>query len=198
MGVDRYRVCELYAAGPDAEGSGSGYRLGDRLVLTARHVIAPAVAGPGGRVLVRPVGGAEWLSARVEWENADADAALIGIEDECWRAPGGESVLRWGELAGSDPVPCAAVGFPWASVRLDEMRDTAHLIGQLAPLGQLKAGPAGPGRGVGVAVGPGGRLAVGGDVRRRGDRGQPSGRGDHSGPGPLPGPAGRGARQWPP
>ena len=49
MGVDRYRVCELYAAGPDAEGSGSGYRLGDRLVLTARHVIAPAVAGPGGR-----------------------------------------------------------------------------------------------------------------------------------------------------
>ena len=46
MGVDRYRVCELYAAGPDAEGSGSGYRLGDRLVLTARHVIAPALAGP--------------------------------------------------------------------------------------------------------------------------------------------------------
>ena len=56
MGVDRYRVCELYAAGPDAEGSGSGYRLGDRLVLTARHVIAPALAGPGGQVLVRPVG----------------------------------------------------------------------------------------------------------------------------------------------
>ena len=47
MGVDRYRVCELYAAGPDGEGSGSGYRLGDRLVLTARHVIAPALAGAG-------------------------------------------------------------------------------------------------------------------------------------------------------
>ena len=67
MGVDRYRVCELYAAGPDAEGSGSGYRLGDRLVLTARHVIAPALAGPGGRVLVRPVGVPGWLPARVEW-----------------------------------------------------------------------------------------------------------------------------------
>ena len=49
-------------------------------------------------------------------------------------------MLRWGELAGSDPVPCAAVGFPWASVRPDRMRDTAHLYGQLAPLGQLKAG----------------------------------------------------------
>ena len=49
MGVDRYRVCELYAEGPDAAGSGSGYRVGERLVLTARHVIGPALAGaPGG------------------------------------------------------------------------------------------------------------------------------------------------------
>ena len=140
MGVDRYRVCELYAAGPDVEASGSGYRIGDRLVLTARHVIAAAVAGPGGRVLVRPVGVAGWLSARVEWEDADADAALVVIEHEGWRVRGGESVLRWGELAGGDPVPCAAVGFPWASVRPDRMRDTAHVYGQLAPLGQLRQG----------------------------------------------------------
>ena len=140
MGVDRYRVCELYAAGPDVEGAGSGYRVGDRLVLTARHVIAPALAGAGGQVLVRPLGVAGWLPARVEWHDADADAALIGIEEENWQAPGGESVLRWGELAGSDPVPCAAVGFPWASARPDRMRDTAHLYGQLAPLGQLRQG----------------------------------------------------------
>ncbi len=140
MGVDRYRVCELYASGPGAEGSGSGYRLGDRLVLTARHVIVPAVAGADGRVLVRPVGVPGWLPARVEWENADADAALAVIEDEHWRAPTMESVLRWGELAGNDPVPCAAVGFPWASVRPDRVRDTAHVYGQLAPLGQLKQG----------------------------------------------------------
>ena len=138
MGVDRHRVCELYAAGSGAAGSGSGYRLGDRLVLTARHVIAPALAGPGGRVLIRPVGVPGWLPARVEWQDADADAALAVIEDEGWRAPTGESVLRWGELAGSDPVPCAAVGFPWASARQDQMRDTAHVYGQLAPLGQLR------------------------------------------------------------
>jgi hypothetical protein len=134
MGVDRDRVCELWAAGPDGKGSGSGYRLGDRLVLTARHVIAPALAGPGGKLRVRPVGEAEWLPARVEWADADADAALVAVEDEGWRAPARESVLRWGELAGSDPVPCAAVGFPWASVRPDRVRDTAHLYGQLAPL----------------------------------------------------------------
>ena len=76
----------------------------------------------------------------MEWADADADAALIGIEDEHWRAAGRESVLRWGELAGSDPVPCAAVGFPWASARPDRIRDTAHVYGQLAPLGQLRQG----------------------------------------------------------
>ena len=134
MGVDQYRVCELWAAGPDGKGSGSGYRL----VLTARHVIAPVVAGAGGKLRVRPVGGAEWLPARVEWDDADADAALVVIEDERWQVPAGESVLRWGELADSDPVPCAAVGFPWASARPDRRRDTAHVYGQLAPLGQLK------------------------------------------------------------
>jgi tetratricopeptide (TPR) repeat protein len=138
MGVDRFRVCELYAAGPDVEGSGSGYRLGDRLVLTARHVIAPALAGAGGQVLVRPVGGEKWLPAQVEWHDAGTDAALLVIEDDGWRAPGDESVLRWGELAGSEPVPCAAVGFPWASARPDRMRDTAHIYGQLAPLGELR------------------------------------------------------------
>jgi hypothetical protein len=140
MGVDRFRVCELYAVAPGAEGSGSGYRLGDRLVLTARHVIVPVLAGAGGRVLVRPVGVPGWLPARLEWEDEGADAALAVIEDRGWRAPAVESMLRWGELAGSDPVPCAAVGFPWASARPDRVRDTAHLYGQLAPLGQLRQG----------------------------------------------------------
>jgi tetratricopeptide (TPR) repeat protein len=140
MGVDRYRVSELYAAGPDGEGSGSGYRLGDRLVLTARHVIAPALTEASGQLLVRPVGMSEWLPARVAWQDVGVDAALVTVEYEGWRVPAGESVLRWGELTASDPVPCAAVGFPWASARPDRMRDTAHLYGQVAPLGQLKAG----------------------------------------------------------
>jgi hypothetical protein len=135
MGVDRYRVCEVYVAGPESEGSSSGYRVGDCLVLAARHVIAPVLSGPGGQVLVRPVGVPGWLSARVDWQDEDPDAALIVIEDEGWRAPAGESVLRWGELAGSEPVPCAAVGFPWASKRPDRIRDTSHVYGQLAPLG---------------------------------------------------------------
>jgi hypothetical protein len=109
-------------------------------VLTARHVIAPALAGPGGHLLIRPYGVPGWIPARVEWADADADAALTVIEDEDWQVSAGESMLRWGELAGSDPVPCAAVGFPWASVRPDQVPDTAHVYGQLATLGQLKQG----------------------------------------------------------
>ena len=140
MGVDRYRVTELYASGPDGECSGSGYRLGDRLVLTARHVIAPALARVEGRLLARPVGEPRWLPSQVVWEDADADAALIGMEAEDWRPSAEESVLRWGVLSGSEPVPCAAVGFPWAAARPDRMRDTAHVYGHLAPLGQLKRG----------------------------------------------------------
>jgi hypothetical protein len=170
VGVDRYRVCELYAAGPDGEGSGSGYRLGDRLVLTVRHVITPALDEVGGRLLVRPVGVTGWLPARVEWEDADADAALIGVEDEHWQAPAGESVLRWGELTGSDPVPCAAVGFPWASGPAGPDAGYRAPVRAPGPARPAQTGAAGPGRGLRIADGPAGWLAVGGDVRRRSDR----------------------------
>ena len=91
-------------------------------------------------MLIRPAGTGGWLRGRVEWHDPGTDAALLAIEDQGWQLPPGESVLRWGELTGSDPVPCAAVGFPWASVRPDRMRDTAHLYGQVAPLGQLRQG----------------------------------------------------------
>ena len=107
MDVDRNRVCELYSAGPGGESSGSGYRIGDRLVLSARHVIAPAVTRPGGRTLVRAIGGGRWLTAAVEWQDAALDAALISVADDNLRLSAVDSVLRWGELAGSDPVPCA-------------------------------------------------------------------------------------------
>jgi hypothetical protein len=40
-------------------------RISDRLVLTARHVVAPVLAGPRGQLLVRPVGVMDWLPARV-------------------------------------------------------------------------------------------------------------------------------------
>ena len=58
---------------PTRRDPGSGYRLGDRLVLTARHVIIPALAGAGAQVLIRPVGVAGWLPGRVEWHDTGTD-----------------------------------------------------------------------------------------------------------------------------
>ena len=118
MGVDQYRVCELWAAGPDRKGSGSGYRLGGRLVLTARHVIAPALAGPGGKLLARPVGGVEWLPARVEWHDVDADAALIGSRVSTGGRQAGSRCCAWGNWpvrsgtvrGGRVPVGVGAAG----------------------------------------------------------------------------------------
>ena len=55
------------------EGSGSGYRLGQRLVLTAPHVITSAMGPTGGQLLVRVP---EWLPAEPIWDDEDADAAL--------------------------------------------------------------------------------------------------------------------------
>ena len=92
MGVDRYRVCELWAAGPDVAGSGSGYRLGDRLVLTARHVIAPALAGPGGKLRVRPLGVTEWLPARLwQAEPGDPDSMSPPPSRTCASSPNSAS-----------------------------------------------------------------------------------------------------------
>src|SRR5260370_41961834 len=96
MGVDRYRVCELYASGPVEASSGSGYRLGDRLGLTARHVIAPALAEPGGQLLGRPVGVTGWLPARGGWQDAAAPAPPMGVGGDHRPAPGGGAGVRLG------------------------------------------------------------------------------------------------------
>src|SRR5664280_1138783 len=81
------------------EGSGSGYRLGQRLVLTAPHVITSAMGPTGGQLLVRVP---EWLPAEPIWDDEDADAAL--------RADGestGELERSFG-VSRANRLPCTA------------------------------------------------------------------------------------------
>ncbi|TCB98337.1 serine protease [Micromonospora zingiberis] len=109
---------------------GSGYAVGEDLVLTAGHVV-------GGR------GEPAWVSrsdspvepehrATVIWrgDGIDADAALIRLDVPRWTAE--QTHTRYGELRGHQPVPCLSVGYPWVQVSHDGRR-LDELPGQVMP-----------------------------------------------------------------
>jgi hypothetical protein len=145
MGFDPGRVVEVYsedAAGTDRVGS--GYLVSDQVVLTADHVVAGLPVQPTDpsgleRCEVRPLGLQDWLPARVVQHDAGRDVALLRLAAD-WRPPAGSPAPGWGRLDGVEPVGCMAVGFPWAQARPDQVRDTEHLFGQIAPLTTAKAG----------------------------------------------------------
>jgi hypothetical protein len=145
MGFDRARVVEVYsrdAAGTDRVGS--GYLVSDQIVLTAEHVVAGLPVHPidllgSERCEVRPLGTPDWLPAWVVRHDATRDVALLRLTAD-WQLPTESPPPGWGRLEGVESVGCMAVGFPWAQARLDQVRDTEQLFGQLAPLTTAKAG----------------------------------------------------------
>ncbi|MEV0434101.1 serine protease [Nocardia sp. NPDC050413] len=129
MSVDLARVAQVFAPSGIGSRAGSGYVVGERLVLTAAHVCVDA--GIRGTVEVR-VPGSGWRSAAVVWLDLELDAALVRVAPtERWPVP--VSVLRWGRLEGWEPVTVTAVGFPWAQRRPDTIRDTEQVVGFVAP-----------------------------------------------------------------
>jgi hypothetical protein len=125
--VDRHRVVEVLGAL-----SGSGFLLGDRLVLTAAHLLCAQVPPPADpplasgeraaeEVLVRPIDGERTYLARCAWSRYDGqhhglDAALLEITDPAWTVAAAPPV-GWGRLEGSAEVRVHAFGFPDAAVR---------------------------------------------------------------------------------
>jgi hypothetical protein len=134
VGVDLARVAAVFAAGPVGGQAGSGYLVGPGRVLTAAHVVTEAGLAVGDAVEVSASGSGRWLPGRISWLDAPVglDAALIVLDDlGGWLSP--LTVVRWGRVAGSEPVTAAAVGFPWAQERPDTSRDTEHVIGFVPP-----------------------------------------------------------------
>jgi HEAT repeat protein len=99
---------------------GSGYVIGPELVLTAGHVLRlpgddsyVPVAGDPCQVL--PWGSdpeGDWIDGGVEHCDIALDLAIVSV-------PGlaaGAAPVRWGRLAGSDPVQWKAIGFPVAGL----------------------------------------------------------------------------------
>src|SRR4051795_4125582 len=82
--------------------AGAGVVVGERGVLTARHVVEAASAGANNRPLarvVRPgVAVGEWVPMTIEWSDADWDVALLSVdsaaeERQRWLVPRSDSVV---------------------------------------------------------------------------------------------------------
>lgn len=96
---ERQRVALVEAAG-----QGSGYVLGPRLVLTARHVL-----GALEHATVRTSRGVP-VRCEVIWARSDGpyDAALLLADDDLVPDP---DPVRWGRLVTSDPSEVSILGF---------------------------------------------------------------------------------------
>jgi hypothetical protein len=107
MNADAHRVVEIWV--PSLARTATGYAIGPRAVLTARHVVGgldaePADAVAGGGPQVRPLpprgagGGGRWLASRVVWRSGvGVDLALLEVRDEALPVPG---LVEWGEVVG--------------------------------------------------------------------------------------------------
>ncbi|WP_055468910.1 NACHT domain-containing protein [Streptomyces ardesiacus] len=143
--MDQERVVEVW--NPVSKRSGSGYLIGDDVVLTAHHIVAGVPLR--GAVEVRqldPEGGTDWMAAEPVWlpEAAasgvppDMDGALLRITAPNWRPPA-TSAVRFGRVVGKHRLPCVGLGFPDAVTRPGRVRDTMPVRGHVDPLHGMKS-----------------------------------------------------------
>ncbi|MEU0255503.1 trypsin-like serine protease [Streptomyces sp. NPDC006184] len=143
--MDQSRVMEIW--NPVLGKSGSGYLIGDDVVLTAHHVVDGVRMR--GSVEVRqldPAGRTDWTAAELVWlpeaaaseVSPDADGALLRITGPDWQPPVAPPV-RFGRIVGRSRMPCLGLGFPDAVTRPDHARDTMPIRGHVDPLHGVKS-----------------------------------------------------------
>ena len=124
---------------------GSGYLIADGLVLTAAHVLKNADGGPArkGDAAEVTLTGERWQPGVVAWVDVDLDVAVVDArrDGQAPRELCAEGRIRWGKLAGSDPLKWDAVGYPAAS-RADDQggRHAEQVYGRTAPISERQAG----------------------------------------------------------
>ncbi|MGW6394356.1 trypsin-like peptidase domain-containing protein [Streptomyces sp. NPDC055103] len=140
------RVAEILV-GPDGGGCvfGSGYLLGERLVLTARHLLDDAPAD--SRVSVRLGGRPTLHPAEPVWRSAtpETDLALVRLTGPS--APGGVTPPPVLGRLDTDPariVPVTATGFPALAGLVDAdrvaVRDSYQVTAEVATHSYVKTG----------------------------------------------------------
>ena len=97
---------------------GSGTLVGERLVLTAAHVVFGDDGTPLRAIHVGPPSLEVPPAGRVLWPGRYApggnqDATLLEIAESSWVPPRWLGPIRWGRLTGrAGNVACEAIGFP--------------------------------------------------------------------------------------
>ncbi|MFF9128379.1 aKG-HExxH-type peptide beta-hydroxylase [Streptomyces sp. NPDC014889] len=132
--MDRRRLV-LIRVGDAAEFRrlGTGYLIGRRLVLTARHVVEESKGMPWAQIRVR-VGHPQDTEvhrcpASVCWTDPEEhDVALLLLDDEV-DVPGR---VRWGRPVGNTPLRYQGLGYPSATFR-DGQHKVEYLSGKLPP-----------------------------------------------------------------
>lgn len=133
--MDRRRLADVRAGTADQlKVSGSGYLVGNHLVLTARHVVIDKAGLAWPRVEVwlgHPADGRRHRClASVHWKDEVQDLALLRLETE---PTAGGSPVRWGLFIGSKPVPYEGLAFP-RFADYESGRGVEQLGGHLPPL----------------------------------------------------------------
>ncbi|MFC1430393.1 tetratricopeptide repeat protein [Streptacidiphilus sp. N1-3] len=125
--MERARVVAVQGEG----GSGSGYVVGPRLVLTSAHV----VVRPGAAVRLFRPGREARFDARVVWcgePGGRDDAALVHIGSPAWEAWAGG--VRWGRLATDTPGRAGETwGVPDVAQRAGRAVEARQLLGSVNP-----------------------------------------------------------------
>lgn len=119
---------------------GSGYIIGDRLILTAAHVVC--VQDRGLQTVQVRVESGDLLTTRVAWHREDEllDVALLVVTDPRWSSPEWRQRVRWGRfVTRRSGQGCEVTGFP-AVVATPQRRDTHHASGVINPGSLVKAG----------------------------------------------------------
>ena len=138
MAVDRARVAMVFAAGPVGERVGSGYAVGERLVLTAAHVLSGVAVGDRAEVSLLG-SGRGWRARWCGWTRSWTRRSCASMRRRRGQRQGCQCCAgaRWPGPTRCSPRRSGSRG---RSTAPTAFRDTEHAVGFVPPGGGAETG----------------------------------------------------------